>query len=72
MIQSPYEETHTLLYIRACEKMKSRLANTVSNPLLQALQNFTDMGGQLYRRNDNKVQRDKSKDRTHIRLSEAA
>lgn len=72
MIQSPYEETYTLLYIRACEKMKSRLANTVSNPLLQALENFTDMGGQLYRRNDNKVQKDKSKDRTHIRFSEAA
>lgn len=58
--------------MRACERMKSRLANTVSNPLLQALQDFTDTGGQLYRRNDNKVQRDKSKDRTHIRFSEAA
>lgn len=72
MNQSTHEERHTLLYIRACEKMKSRLANTVSNPLLQALQNFIDMRGQLYRRNDNKVQRNKSKDRTHIRFSEAA
>lgn len=72
MNQSPYEETHTLLYIRACEKMKSRLANTVSEAFAAGSTKLYRHGRTTLQTNDYKVQRNKSKDRTHIRFSEAA
>lgn len=52
--------------------MKSRLANTVSKAFAAGSTKLYRHGRTTLQTNDYKVQRNKSKDRTHIRLIEAA